>query len=214
MTSRRPRSAVAPPPLSRWHAVLLHPPHPMVDAITRQLQRLGMTVRLAWPALEPEDLRADVVLFDVDTGHDEQFPWTPGEAPMPLVALVGSEAAGRIAWAIGQGFHAHLLKPVGAAGVFSALLIAADAFALRRRSAERVARLQDRLVRRTAVVRAVLTLMEEGHDEEGALARLRALAMDAHVTLEDAAEALVAAHGRQPRGRRGDDDERQPGDRR
>ncbi len=197
--TRRPASTL--PPLSRWHAVILHPPHPTVEAITRQLERLGLTARAAWPTLEPEDLRADVVFFDVDTGHDAQFPWAAGEAPMPQVAIIGSEAAGRIAWAIGRRFEAQLLKPIGAAGVFSALLIAAEAFARGRQSDERIGLLKERLGKRAVVVRAVLTLMDEGCSEETALSRLRALAMNERTNLEEAAERVVAGGGALRRGR-------------
>lgn len=194
--ARRPRPAPTTPPLRSWHAVLLHPPHPMVETIQRQLQRLGLTVRVAWPALEPEDIRADVVLFDVDTGHDAQFPWAPGAAPMPLVALIGSEAAGRLEWALAHRFHSHLLKPVGAAGTFSALTIAAENFAEARRRAAEVSALDERLGRRSAVVGAVVSLMAGGLDEAGAMARLRALAMERRIGLEDAAEVVVAAGAR------------------
>ncbi len=191
--TRRPSTAT--PPLSRWHAVILHPPHPTVEAITRQLERLGLTARAVWPALEPEDVRADVVFFDVDTGHDAQFPWGPAEAPMPHVAIIGSEAAGRIAWAIGRRFEAQLLKPIGAAGVFSALLIAAEAFARNRQADERIGLLKERLGKRAVVVRAVLTLMDEGCSEDAALSRLRALAMNERTNLEEAAERVVAGAG-------------------
>ena len=43
-------------------------------------------------------------------------------------ALIGSEAPGRIAWAIKRGADAHLLKPVSGGGIYSAVLIARDAF--------------------------------------------------------------------------------------
>ena len=70
-----------------------------------------------WPELPVEALAADFVFFDADLGFDEQFPWKPGAAPMPLVALIGSEAPGRIEWALSHNADAQLLKPVGNAGV-------------------------------------------------------------------------------------------------
>lgn len=60
----------------------------------------------------PEALGADFVFFDADMGHDEQFPWAPGQSPMPMVALIGS-GPGRIEWALRAGAHAQILKPVG-----------------------------------------------------------------------------------------------------
>jgi peptide/nickel transport system permease protein len=47
---------------------------------------------------------------------------------MPMIALIGSEAPGRIEWSLKAGAHAQLLKPVGDSGAYSALLIARDTF--------------------------------------------------------------------------------------
>lgn len=63
-----------------------------------------------------------------DIGHDGQFPWRAGTSSMPMIALIGSEAPGRIAWALATGAHAQMLKPGGDHGGYSALLIARDTF--------------------------------------------------------------------------------------
>ena len=112
------------PNLGGAKAFVLHRPHPTVQAISRQLSAIGLDATGCWPELPVEALAADFVFFDADIGFDEQFPWKPGEAPMPLVALIGSEAPGRIEWALSHNADAQLLKPVGNAGVYSALLIA------------------------------------------------------------------------------------------
>lgn len=179
------------PALASWRAVILHRPHPCADAVQRQLGRLRIEARRIWPALEAADCGADVVFFDADMGHDGQFPWPAGHAPMPLVALIGSEAPGRVEWALAQGSNAHLLKPVGSTGVYSALLIAAHAFGLARTQADDIHRLEQRLRQRPVVVRAVLRLMaDERIDEAAALKRLRSLAMDWRVTIEEAADGV------------------------
>lgn len=188
------RSASWPPlQLMSWHAIVLHPPHAVADAIVAQLERLGLAVVRRWPTLEAEDATADVVFFDADMGHDGQFPWTPGLAPMPLIALVGSEAPGRIGWALAQGADAHLLKPISSSGVFSALLIATHAFEAKRRAADEIRSLRERLGKRPDVVRATLLLMQaEGVDETTASRRLRSLAMENRRTIEDMAEEIAA----------------------
>ena len=114
-------------------ALILHRSHQTVEAIIRQLTQIGMSAEQHWPEL-PHDLRPAgyaVVFFDADMGHDEQFPWLAGEAPIPTIALIGSEAPGRIAWAIKHGADAHLLKPVAGGGIYSAVLLAREAFARR-----------------------------------------------------------------------------------
>ena len=179
------------PDLALWKAVILHRPHPSVDALMRQLGVLNVSARAVWSQLDEADAAADVVFFDADSGHDEQFPWPPGFAPMPMIALIGSEAPGRIEWAIRQGSHAHLLKPVGSTGVYSALLVAAHAFRSVQKKSDDIRVLQDRLSQRPSVVHAVIVLMRQGaKDEQAAMKTLRTIAMNWRMTIEEAAEAI------------------------
>jgi response regulator NasT len=179
------------PNLGGARAFLLHRPHPTVQAITRQLSAIGLITSDCWPELPPEVLAADFVFFDADLGFDEQFPWKPGEAPMPLVALIGSEAPGRIEWALSHKADAQLLKPVGNAGVYSALLIARQSFEARKHLAGEIASLRQRVAERQTVVRAV-TALSKGADEHRAYAQLRSLAMSWQISIEDAARRIVA----------------------
>lgn len=180
------------PSLGGAKAVILHRPHPTVQALARQLTAIGLDVADQWPNLDAGVLGADFVFFDADMGHDEQFPWEPGTAPMPMVALIGSEAPGRIEWALAQGADAQLHKPVGGSGVYSALLIARQAFEARRSLAAEIADLRDRLAERQTVVRAVTLLAARGKTEAEAYAQLRQLAMAWQVTFEQAAHRIVA----------------------
>ncbi len=180
------------PNLGGAKAFILHRPHATVNALSRQLAAIGLDVHECWPELRPDALAADFVFFDVDLGFDEQFPWKPGEAPMPLVALIGSEAPGRIEWALSQKADAQLLKPVGTAGVYSALLIARQSFVARRRLADQIAALETRLAERQTIVRAVAALAAQGVDDSRAYAQLRSLAMSWQVSVEQAARRIVA----------------------
>ena len=179
------------PPLAQWRAVILHRDHPSVDALRRQLELLQIHVTLCWPYLDESLVQADVIFFDADMGHDGQFPWPRGFAPMPMIALIGSEAPGRIEWALDQGSNAHLLKPISSTGAYSALLIAAHAYEQVRAQADNIRVLEDRLRQRPIVVRAILHLLQnEGGGEAAAWKRLRSVAMDWGMTIEDAAEAI------------------------
>lgn len=186
--SRAPRI----PNLGGAKAFVLHRPHATVAAITRQLTAIGLQARECWPELPAEALAADFVFFDADLGFDQQFPWRPGEAPMPLIALIGSEAPGRIEWALSHKADAQLLKPVGNAGVYSALLIARQAFEARRRLADEIAALQARVAERETIVRAVAALSSKGVDDTRAYAQLRSLAMGWQISIEEAARRVVA----------------------
>ena len=180
------------PNLGGRRALVLHRPHQTVTAIVRQLAAIGLEVEECWPDLPASAFGADFVFFDADLGFDAQFPWAPGEAPMPLVALIGSEAPGRIEWALSHRADAQLLKPVGNAGVYSALLIARQGFDARQMLAREVAALRERVGERQSVVKAVVALSSGGVGEDQAFAQLRTLAMGWQVTMEEAARRINA----------------------
>lgn len=180
------------PDLGGATAVILHRPHPTVAALTRQLDAIGLRVECYWPELPVAARLADYLFLDVDTAHDDQFPWNIGQAPMPAIALVGSEAPGRIEWLMNFGADAQILKPVGTGGVYSALLIARATFDARAEMADSIESLRRRLGQRQTVVRAVTMLAARGKSEDAAYNQLRAMAMAWRVSFEDAAERIVA----------------------
>lgn len=176
-------------------AVILHRPHATVVALTRQLTAIGLIVEQVWPDLGSDALAADFVFIDADMGHDAQFPWAPGASPMPMIALIGSEAPGRIEWSLDVGAHAQLLKPVGDGGAYSALLIARTAFDARAALSAEIADLRRRLDERRTVVQAVMKLAARGKSEADAYAQLRKMAMAWRVSFEDAAARVVVGDG-------------------
>jgi AmiR/NasT family two-component response regulator len=196
MNRRSPLPDGPPPSFVGQRALILHRPHATVDAIVRQLLQLGMTPECHWPDL-PADLDASLygaIFFDADLGHDAQFPWGPGACPMPAIALIGSEAPGRVAWAIRRGTDAHLNKPVGGGGIYAALLIAHQAFARRQELRQAVDELERRLGSRELVAAATAALMQaEGLSAANAYRRLRRLAMDERLTIEGMAARLAGA---------------------
>ena len=175
----------------RRAAVLCRSEEPM-RRVAERCEQLGIRTLPRQDAAGPAIAdRADMVILDIDTGHDDQLPWASGQASMPLIELVGSESPGRLAWALGQEIDAYL--PLSALGtLFSALVIAHETFARkverRRRDAEAAGRRSGRL----DVIRAVLGLMGEGGDEALALKKLRALAMVEQIPLEAAARQVLA----------------------
>lgn len=165
-----------------------------MQALTRQLVAIGLIVDQVWPELGPEALAVDFTFFDADMGYDGQFPWAAGAAPMPMIALIGSEAPGRIEWFLQIGAHAQLLKPVGDSGTYSALLIARDGFDRQRALGAQIADLRRRLDERQTVVKAVALLAAMGKTGAGAYAQLRQMAMAWRIRFEVAALRVVARH--------------------
>lgn len=184
--------------IDRRRALVLHRPHPTVEFMLRQLTQIGMAADICWPDL-PADLdaaRYGVLFFDADLGHDEQFPWPAGESPVPAVALIGSEAPGRIAWAIRRGADAQLLKPITSGGIYSAVLIASEAFARRQALRGEVAELRRRLEQREAVAEATALLMLRDNTPPAAAYRtLRRQAMTERLSIEAMAVRLIEQQG-------------------
>jgi len=189
------RRSIRIPNLGNARAHILHRPHPTVQALTRQLTAIGLVVNQSWPELGAEALAADYIFFDADMGHDAMFPWEAGQPPVPMVALIGSEAPGRIEWSLKAGAHAQLLKPVGDSGAYSALIIARNAFDAQKALSAEIADLKRRLEDRQTVVRAVTLLAARGKTEADAYAQLRQMAMAWRISFEDAATRIVAAQG-------------------
>lgn len=165
------------------------------EAIVEQLERLGAIVSVQWPAERVAADGADVVFFDSDLGFDELFAWEPGRSALPLVAILGSEAPGRIEWTLAQEPSAYLMKPVGSTGVFSALSIAFHNFALRRSREDALQRMEEQLQLRGTVLRAAIVLMKRcAADDEEALRLLRAEAMRRRTTLEAVSALVLSGH--------------------
>lgn len=187
------RQGLVIPDLGGARAIILHRAHPTVVSLTRQLRAIGLQVETSWPELPLSALSADYIFFDADMGHDSQFPWKPGAAPMPMIALIGSEAPGRIEWALSHRAAGQILKPVGDGGVFSALLIARQTFDARNALAAEISDLRTRISERQTVVKAVMMLARNTESEELAYDRLRQIAMAWRVTIEQAAQRVVVA---------------------
>lgn len=177
-------------------ALILHRPDEGLGRLDRQLRLLGLHVEQRSGPMRADD-RAEIVLVDADQGWNGLLPWQAGGATLPVVALLGSEAPGRIAWAIEQGAGAIIAKPVAAAAVYPALVLATHAFAERGAARDRIAALTARLRLRGEVMRAVERVAaEHGLAEEEAYQRLRGFAMRRRLTLEQAAVLVLSGRER------------------
>ncbi|MGH6797823.1 MAG: ANTAR domain-containing response regulator [Roseiarcus sp.] len=176
--------------------MILHRPGDTTDRLVRQCALLGFRAEARWrPLSAAEDV--DIVLVDADEGWNGLLPWTPSEKPVPLVALLASEAPGRIAWALDQSADALIAKPVTASAVYPALVMATRWHAEARELAQRIERLEERVRLRPLVHAAVRTLAADGCGEDEAYDRLRREAMRKRLTLEQAAGSILASPRRQ-----------------
>lgn len=178
-------------------ALVLHPADSNRDMLAKTLRRLGLIVAVAAPEpetpLTPDVTACDVLFCDADRPLGATF----GDQPVPAVphiALIGLEAPSRLARVVRQRCCGYLLKPVRSAGVFTALFMAFNEFALRQREASERTELIERVHGRRHVIKAVLHLIaEDGIDDDEAFRRLRRESMRRRVPIEQIAKELIEA---------------------
>ena len=176
-------------------AVLLHRQDHNRDALESQLRRIGLLVICVAPLGGTGLPAADVIFFDADLGYEGLFPWGRNDPPVPLVAVLASEAPGRLEWALDQGATSYLLKPIGSTGAFNALVVAWRLYSERRDTRAALSELSERVRARPIVVRATIEVMTRlDITEERALTLLRQAAMRERLTVE-ALCARIAAGG-------------------
>lgn len=172
------------PNFTGWRAVILAEEDGNVERLRRQLSLLGFTSFVQWLPLSDADL-PDLVIVDADRGWDELLPWPARRPARPVVALLGSEAPGRIAWAIGCGAGAIIPKPVSSASIYPALVLAVSSHEQRQEEEARIAHLEERLRLRPIVFAAIERLkVSRSIDEEAAYALLRDHAMRQRMPIE------------------------------
>lgn len=176
-------------------ALILHRADNNRRTLVRQLESLGLRVDVRWPANNVSAEDADVIFFDADLGYDGLFSWPADRPPVPLVALMGSEAPGRIEWMLAQSPSAYLIKPIRSTGVFSALAIAFHAFEMHGELWAAVADLDRRAKARPAVFKALLAVMGRFDlDEAAAYQMLRREAMNQRRSIEELSQ-LISTDG-------------------
>ncbi len=179
------------PNFTGWRATILHREDGNTERLMRQLRLLGLDPALQWAPLAAAAV-PDLVIVDADQGWDDLLPWSREEAACPVVAMLGSEAPGRIAWAIDQGAGAIIAKPVAASAVYPALVMAVAIHQERKRNEERLRFLEERVRLRPLVHAAVEKLMRAHRvDEERAYAILRDCAMRRRLPMEQIAAFIV-----------------------
>lgn len=179
------------PNFTGWQAVILHREDSNTERLERQLGLLGIRATRRWQPLSTW-ADADLVLVDADQGWDDLLPQADGTSQKPLVALLGSEAPGRIAWAMDKGASAIIPKPVAASAIFPALVMAVSIHEERLAVAGKLRHLEERIRMRPLVYAAVEKLRAaRGLTEDDAYATLRGYAMQSRLTMEQVAAIVL-----------------------
>jgi AmiR/NasT family two-component response regulator len=173
------------PNFTGWHAAILHREDANTERLIRQLTLLGLRTSLSWEPIAAHAL-ADMVIVDADQGWDGLLPWNNGPPPIPVIAVLGSEAPGRIAWALEQGAGAIIAKPIASSAVYPALVMAVAIHEERKNLAARLAHLEP------LVHAAVQKIIEaRGVEEEQAYTILRVCAMRRRLPMEQLAAFIL-----------------------
>ncbi len=175
-------------------ALVIHPEDANRDTLVRTLKQLGLLVAEVSSDNETAILAAradcDILFYDADQTPVSMLGCEALDAPH--VALIGHEVPSRLARVARQRCCGFLLKPVRATGVFSALYLAFNEAAARRREAAERAALVQRQHGRRFVVKAILQLCAERHmDDESAFRWLRRESMRRRLSIERLAEEMV-----------------------
>mgnify|MGYP000276417179 CR=1 FL=1 len=180
------------PGFTGLRAVILHRANDDVQRLTRQLGVLGLDTHVQWQPLKTT-ATADLVLVDADAGWAGILPWEREKNPVPLIALLSSEAPGRVAWALDHGANALISKPVAASAVYPALVMAFRFHAQSLQVARELDEMRERLRLRPLVLAAVQALMQRFDlDEAAAYRQLRQQAMQSQLALEHVAADVLS----------------------
>ena len=171
---------------------ILHREDGNTEKLVRQLRLLGVEANVQWAPLSPADL-PDIIMVDADQGWDDLLPFDRQAPLRPVVALLGSEAPGRIAWALSQGAGAIIAKPVASSAVYPALVMALSIQQEREEAQDRIRHLEERSRLRPLVYAAVERLMvSHAIGEDQAYRTLRECAMRRRLPMEQIATFIVA----------------------
>ena len=179
------------PNFAGWSVTVLHREDSNTERLLRQLRLLGLKATMQWKPITTSHL-PDMVIVDADQGFDDLLPWGGDLPTIPVAALLGSEAPGRIAWALKQGASAIIAKPVAASAVYPALVMALSIHEERKAAAAHAVHLEERL-RLRPIVHAAVRKIAERHqvDDDRAYGILRRSAMSRRMPMEQLAASIL-----------------------
>ncbi|MEQ9639708.1 MAG: hypothetical protein RIM84_06740 [Alphaproteobacteria bacterium] len=166
-------------------ASIEHPAGADRTMLQSQLERLGLIV-IVDDAMRCGEPTADIHFFDGDAIHgqcDDEIEPLPRD--IPVIALIGSEAPGRLEVLFALQPSAYLTKPIRRTGIYSCLAIAMRNHAQLRLTNERLQAAEQRLGQRRKVISAVVRLMQGGaRSEDAAYRMLQRAAMSRRQSIE------------------------------
>jgi AmiR/NasT family two-component response regulator len=174
--------------------VVFHPNDDDGATLTSHLRRIGFQVEAIWPPSDVLPDRVDLVFRALRP--EERAPqdeWLGPEAP-PLISVIAFENPTFIDQAIKMGSDAIITTPIRASGLLSAVVTALQHAKQARQSAQRIAKLEQKLLDswHLSEAKAILMMMHQIGEAE-AYEMLRAQAMEKRVTIDDICHSVIQA---------------------
>lgn len=195
------------------NVVVFHPDDNDGQTLANHLRRMGFQVERCWPPTEVLPDRVDLVFRALLP--EERAPsgeWSGPDAP-PVICVVAYENPTFIDQAIKLGADGIVTTPIRASGLLATVVMALYHARRARQHAQRVAKLEQKLLdnRHLRDAKNILMIMHRVSEPE-AYDMLRAQAMEKRVTIDDicrsviqAGEVLQITHGTTPEAGRDDD---------
>ena len=193
--------------------VVFHPDDDDGQTLANHLRRMGFQVERCWPPTDTLPECVDLVFRALLP--EERAPkgeWSGPDAP-PLICVVAYENPTFIDQAIKLGADGIVTTPIRASGLLSTVVMALHHAKRSRQHAQRIAKLEQKLLdsRHLQEAKGILMTMHSVSENE-AYDMLRAQAMEKRVSIDDichsviqAGEVLQIKRGMMPEDGRGED---------
>jgi AmiR/NasT family two-component response regulator len=177
------------------HALVIHGQDRNRAVLTETLTKLGLKVRVADPSdaltIRGALTETEILVFDTDMAEAAALALAGERVAVPVIAIVGLEAPGRLQRAFELEPSAVLYKPLRSTGIYSALFFATNEHRRRRELCLKMQLLEARHRSRRFVTRAIVELMRDRSiDDEEAFRLLRKESMRRRLTIEEYAVRL------------------------
>jgi two-component system, response regulator PdtaR len=173
---------------------VFHPDDDDGQTLANHLRRMGFQVERCWPPTPTLPERVDLVFRALLP--EERAPngeWSAHDAP-PVICVVAYENPTFIDQAIKLGADGIVTTPIRASGLLSTVVMALYHAKRSRQHAQRIAKLEQKLLdsRHLAEAKNILMAMHRVSERE-AYDMLRAQAMEKRVTIDDICHSVIQA---------------------
>jgi two-component system, response regulator PdtaR len=173
--------------------LVVHPRDAECDTLIHQLQRIGCSVRHAWPP--PATLPADVdtIFHLVETTDTPAFAELPEDGPT-LIAIVEYENPTVLKRLLDSNAHGVVNKPIRSFGILSSIVLARSLHGYAQRLNVKVHKLEETLKARRDVDKAVKILVAlKKVAEADAYEIIRAQATQKRLSMAQIAATIIGA---------------------